>query len=312
MSAASRARSASVAATTRSRWSWARVASRASGRTVNRPAMAIATSQSRSARRTALRSVGERERAAWRRRARARSTGAGGRSTCPPPAGRSRSSGPAAAIPGRAGSRRSMPSAATLSPVRPTGRRHEQDRADRPDDAPGAIATVSQRRSTSRCARPAPRARGIIATTVSRPARIDEAGEPWPQRLDEQRRRRGDGAAGTAIGRERLARRVRCRATRPRRAGSRGPGAGPGSPRSGRVARVEDAPAAVRIRRPIPSSPGVASSRSDRRGRTRAGGGPRPTSVTAVGLPVRRGSRLGVACRLIGEGLRVADTPATG
>ena len=38
MSAASRARSASVAATIRSRWSCARVARRASGRTVNRPA----------------------------------------------------------------------------------------------------------------------------------------------------------------------------------------------------------------------------------------------------------------------------------
>ena len=41
MSAATRARSASVAATTRSLWSCARLASRASGRTVNRPASAI-------------------------------------------------------------------------------------------------------------------------------------------------------------------------------------------------------------------------------------------------------------------------------
>ena len=57
MSAATRARSASVAATTRSRWSWARVASRASGRTVNRPATRIRPIHSANGKRYGLVSV---------------------------------------------------------------------------------------------------------------------------------------------------------------------------------------------------------------------------------------------------------------
>ena len=284
MSAASRARSASVAATTRSRWRVARVARRARGRTVNRPATNTARSQPSNGQKYGARSDPQREQRASRRRRRARSSGAGHpRPTVPPARRRSRSSGPAAASPGSSGidpinAQRSSPGVSEMS-------RQELPRTSTVAAvASTAMPTATSRRSSrSGISRARPIANGSIPRMATIPATawagyvpIDAIGRTGAGRRS--RRRAG------SRGRARRRRTGPSGATRPRRAGSRC--------RAGWRAGSRRSP-----RRPGSSSPGSASCPGSRARGPRARSAARIVDREPIGGDLGDGRRLEIAAR---------------